>query len=289
MPLTVLPLSPFPTSAPVALGGSTPSVNLAAPRGLISGKSTSGSAVVRLLVWNAALSAWDVPVVQGQQISIVPDSTIPGGVDQVEFDVATPAYFAAQLTTAPPENDIANLTVDIGLAPGALATGVARIFSIAPAAGGLVVHAAVAGTAANVFPGPFTNPDIPRNLRVSAGVGYDGGAVTVTGTDQFDAVITEVFSSPVGGQNGVKAFKTVTGASKAAVGVDPATVSIVTPALAADNKYGVPFAIAGAYAVGQLQSTAAGQVTAINQTYNTIAFTTLDPDGTRRFNAVIQG
>lgn len=289
MSITVLPLRPFPTSAPLALGGTTPSVNIAAPRGLLSGISTSGSAVVRLLVWNAGLAAWDVMTVNGQQVNITPDSSIPGGVDQVEFDVATPAYFAAQLTTSAPNFDIANLTVDIGLAPGAVATGVAQIFSVLPAAGGVTIHAAVAGTAANTFPGPFTQPDVPRNVAVDASaLSYDGGDVTIVGTDAMDAPLTEVLT-PNGGAaaTGSKAFKTITGASKATVGVDPATVTIVTPTPAGKNHYGVGFAIAGPYGLAQ-QQTGTAESIVVDLSANTVTFGTA-PNGTIRFNAVLQG
>ena len=285
MSITVLPLSPFPTSAPVALGGSTPSVNIAAPRGLLSGKSTSGAAVVRLLVWNVALTAWDVVTRQGQQIQIVPDSSRPGGVDQVEFDVATPAYFAAQITTTPPENDIANLTCDIGLAPGASASGVAQIFSVLPGASA-TVHAAYNATDPNIFPGPITQPDVPRSIYGSASLGYDGGDITVTGTDALDRVISDTFT-PGAGSGTAKAFKTITQLEKATVGTTGA-VTVITDA-DTTTKYGVPFAVAGSYGIAQKSPSTSEPLTISTvAANNTVQFATA-PTGAIRFTAVLQG
>lgn len=282
--MSITVVTTFPTSAPVDLGGTTPSVNIAAPRGLLSGKSTAGSAVVRLLVWNVALSAWDVVTRQGQQIQIVPDSGRPGGVDQVEFDVATPAYFAAQLTTTPPENNIANLTCDIGLAPGAEASGVAQIFSVLPGATA-TVHAAYAATAANIFPGPITQPDVPRSIDGTALGGYDGGDVTITGTDALDRVISDTFTP--GTNATTKAFKTITQIEKATVGT-VGTVRINTDA-ATTTKYGVPFAIVGSYGIAQKSPSTSEPLTISTvSANNTVQFATA-PTGAIRFTAVLQG
>jgi hypothetical protein len=110
---------------------------------------------------------------------------------------------------------------------------------LAPAAASnTAVHAGYAGNSANNnFPGPFTSPDYPRTASVTSGAGYDGGAVTLTGTDQFDVAQTEAINPPGGGgtQNGVKVFKTITAAVKAAVGANPATASIGT-----GNALGLP-------------------------------------------------
>lgn len=99
-----------------------------------------------------------------------------------------------------------------------------------PAAAAVAVHAAVAGNAAaNAFPGPFTSPAIPRSLAAAAAAGYDGGALTITGTGEDDAAQTEVIT-PVAESTvqGVKIWKTVTGCSKAAVGAAAATVTLET-------------------------------------------------------------
>lgn len=100
----------------------------------------------------------------------------------------------------------------------------------ADAVGG--VHAGFAGNdLSNNFPGPFTNPDVPRGLSFTFGVGWDGGDVTPTGTDIDDAACTEVITSPGAGGGVVqstKVYKTVTSATKGAVGANPATCSIDT-------------------------------------------------------------
>jgi len=89
-----------------------------------------------------------------------------------------------------------------------------------------------AAIAANAVSRNFTvsSPAAPRNLRVTMATSWDGGDVTVTGTDQSGAAQTEVFLT---GSNvvrvGVKVFKTVTAATKGAVaGVTTNTASIGT-------------------------------------------------------------
>lgn len=107
-------------------------------------------------------------------------------------------------------------------------TGSTSLISLGTPAAGAAVHAAVAGNAvANLFPGPITQPSVPRNLSFVFAASYDGGNITVVGTDQFDQpqteVITAVASSTV---PGVRIFKTVTSITKAAVGANPATVTV---------------------------------------------------------------
>ena len=60
------------------------------------------------------------------------------------------------------------------------------------------VHADYAGSAANVWTGTFTDPVIPRNLTATFNAAWDGGTVTVTGTDQFDNAISEDFAPGAG-------------------------------------------------------------------------------------------
>lgn len=100
----------------------------------------------------------------------------------------------------------------------------------APAAKGTTnVHAGVASSAANIFPGPFTNPDVPRNLRLVFAAAYDGGNVTVVGTDQYSNAQSELIVAVAATTVvGVKIFKTVTAATKATVGATANTVSVGT-------------------------------------------------------------
>lgn len=91
------------------------------------------------------------------------------------------------------------------------------------------VHAALAGTAAVAFPGPITNPAMPRNIRAVFAASYDGGNLTITGTDQFGNTQTEtIVAAAASTVVGVKVWKTITSIVKAAVGVNAATVSIGT-------------------------------------------------------------
>lgn len=108
---------------------------------------------------------------------------------------------------------------------------------LAPAAASATgVHAAVAGNAAsNSFPGPITNPAVPRNVTAVAAAAWDGGDIVVTGTDQYGATQTETIT-PVGGTTvaGVKIFKTVTSISKTFVGAAADACSVGT-----GNKLGL--------------------------------------------------
>lgn len=103
-----------------------------------------------------------------------------------------------------------------------VAAGYAKLFLLsAPAAANLTgVHAALAATAANLFPGPITNPPIIRNLVVDFSAGWDGGNVTIVGTDQFsDAPVTEVFAAvPATTVVGLKIFRTVFSITKGIIG-----------------------------------------------------------------------
>lgn len=114
--------------------------------------------------------------------------------------------------------------------------------AVVPAAkSATAVHAAVAGNAAaNLFPGPITNPVTPRNLSAVAAASYDGGALTIVGTNQFDVAQTEVIT-PVAASTvyGTKIWKTVTSITKAAVGANAAAVSVGT-----GDKIGVVYNVA---------------------------------------------
>ncbi len=70
-----------------------------------------------------------------------------------------------------------------------------------------------------VWPGPFTDPDVPRNASITFGASWAGGDVTLTGTDYADAVLTEVIADSAGATvKGSKVFKTITGAENELVG-----------------------------------------------------------------------
>jgi hypothetical protein len=102
------------------------------------------------------------------------------------------------------------------------------------------VHASVLATAANLFPGPITNPVTARNLSAVAAAGYDGGALTVVGINQFNLAQTEIIT-PVAASTvySTKIWKTVTSITKAAIGVAAAGVSVGT-----GDKIGVGYNVA---------------------------------------------
>jgi hypothetical protein len=157
-----------------------------------------------------------------------------------------------------------------------------RFHRTTPAAKGTTdVHAAVAGNAAsNTFPGPFTNPAQPRNLRLTMATSYDGGDVVVAGTNQFDEPISETFAT---GSNvvrvGSKVFKTITGATKAAVGANAATVSIGT-----GDKIALPFRVGST--VGTLQATTTNEAVTVDAVEHAFTPTTA-PNGAIVFTLLV--
>jgi hypothetical protein len=76
--------------------------------------------------------------------------------------------------------------------------------------------------------------DVPRNLQVSYPMGWDGGEVTIVGTDAYGNAASEsYFVSVSAPQVGEIAFKTITGISKVSVGTDSANLEI-----GVGNKFG---------------------------------------------------
>lgn len=108
------------------------------------------------------------------------------------------------------------------------------------------VHASFAGNNASLaFPGPITNPVSPRNVTAVAAASYDGGNITIVGTNQFDQPQTETIVAVANSTVlGVKIWKTITSIAKAAVGAQAAGVSIGT-----GDKVGVPYNLSGAPAL----------------------------------------
>lgn len=90
------------------------------------------------------------------------------------------------------------------------------------------VHAGFAGNdGASSFPGPFTDPPIPQRLAITFAAGWDGGDITIIGTNELGANITDVvLAAPASTVNSAEEFFTVTSATKSAVGASAATVSI---------------------------------------------------------------
>jgi hypothetical protein len=73
--------------------------------------------------------------------------------------------------------------------------------------------------AGGLWVGAFTSPTVPRNATITFEAAWAGGDITLAGTDQFDAPITEVIADVAGALvSGVKVFKTITGATNELVG-----------------------------------------------------------------------
>lgn len=135
-----------------------------------------------------------------------------------------------------------NVSDDLEVLSGAGSAMVLPVITNPAAKSATAVHASLAGNAAaNLFPGPITNPTVPRNLSAVAAASYDGGSITVVGTDQFDKPVTETIVAVANSTvYGTKIFKTVTSITKGAVGANAAGVSIGT-----GDKLGIAHKLAG--------------------------------------------
>ena len=146
--------------------------------------------------------------------------------------------------------------------------GTASLISIGPVAakGTADVHALYDSTTA-AFPGPFTNPDVPRNLRVVKSALWDGGTVTVVGTDQFDAAQSETFNSTAETTVGTKIFKTVTGATKGT----PSGVAGIGASIGTGDILGVIGRLSDSVGLGFVSGI--GEAVTLDTTLNTVTFT----------------
>lgn len=132
-------------------------------------------------------------------------------------------------------------------ATGSTSTAVMATESFAaPAAKAVACHAQIVDNDVTPIAAGWTAPAIPRNLRIAFGAAWGvtpGGDVTVTGTDQDDAVATEVFvANPANTVVGAVIFKTITQATfGAGIGGAGHTIDVST-----GDKLGIiaPFAAA---------------------------------------------
>ena len=156
---------------------------------------------------------------------------------------------------------------------GALSSSVAKLFTFTNVAapGTNDVHA-LYDSAPLAWNGTFTSPATPRNLVVVKSGSWDGGTVSVTGTNQFDEVISELFPALVAGTEvGAKIFKTVVSAVKSLAGVTGNGASIGSGAI-----IGVPERVAGT--TGLLFAGTTAEAVVIDPIYSSFDSTTL-PDG----------
>lgn len=101
-------------------------------------------------------------------------------------------------------------------------------FELAPEAA--TADAIYSGLAGNDTENAFTptgQPDVPRSLTITFAADWDGGDITIHGTDQFEFPISHTEPSDPGSVTETSAvFKVVTLITKSAVGADPAEVDI---------------------------------------------------------------
>lgn len=185
------------------------------------------------------------------------------GKSRFVFRAESPGYYLVFAPSAAAA-DITEVQVnELYPASGAFSAGsaVRGMYYAAPvAADNVTVSAAVASNAANTFPGPFGAIETwGRNVRCVFAASYDGGNVTVVGTDQFGQVISETIVASAGSTvSGVKIFRTVTGISKATVGATSNTVSV-----GLGLKIGVPFQ----FGAGQEFLNGVGELATLDTTY----------------------
>jgi len=143
------------------------------------------------------------------------------------------------------------------------------------------VHAAVFGDASGpvTVTSALTNPAFPRNVSAVAGATYDGGIVTVTGTDQFGNAQTEAIT-PVAGSTvyGAKVFKTVTSVAYPGGGVG--THSTNTLSIGTGDKLGLAFDVIDTFGLGIVNG--APEAVTMDATANAATFTSV-PDGSKVF------
>ena len=151
----------------------------------------------------------------------------------------------------------------------------------APAAKGVNVHAAIASDNASAVTTSMTNPAIPRSLQVVFHSTWDGGDVTIVGTDQFDQAATETIADTPGSTvEGSKIFKTVTSINQQVVGAGGSAVATVQTG----PKLGLLTAMNAAF--GMLACNDVLEVAPTwDATYHAVTPTTA-PNGSRNFVAV---
>lgn len=164
-----------------------------------------------------------------------------------------------------------------GSVTGSTATATTAIMSIfvEPAAAGVDVHAAIASDNAAPVTTAITSPAIPRTLQVVFTALWDGGDITIAGTDQFDAVISEtILNIPGSTAHGIKIFKTVTSISNSLTGAGGG----LTATVQTGTKLGLDVLPTGPGSI----ATCDGVLDAadLNTTYGSVLFTSL-PDGVR--------
>src|SRR3990167_10642541 len=139
------------------------------------------------------------------------------------------------------------------------------------------VHASFRGDAVGTaITGAFTNPDVPRNLRIVFGATWDAGDVTLVGTDALSNSVTEVFADNPGNTvTGVRVFATVTSGSRQSTGTDPDGGNTIT--VGTEDKLGLSYVVPDSF--GLLYTNDVLEAVTIDTTYSAVTPTTLPEIG----------
>lgn len=155
-------------------------------------------------------------------IAVLAGSGVPSGATYGGQTLATGQNALAIDADAASIDALIYGTVNGGTAWTAFAPGALKWYSgtiSAPATDSTTGVHASNGDDVRPWAGPYTSPAVPRNVTITFGSAWAGGNVTITGTNQFDAAMTEVIVASAGNTvAGIKAFKTVTSITHASAG-----------------------------------------------------------------------
>lgn len=208
-------------------------------------------------------------------VAAVGDSAPAGGVTIQEVGNAVTIHFEDGVST------VANVETAI--------TASSTLIDVkTPGTGATVLTSADNFTATNLaggadgvnFPGAFSNPAIPRNVTVTFAAGWDAGDVTINGTDQFDAAVSETIADAAGTTvAGTKIFKTITSATKQSVGAAADGASI-----GYGDKIGLLAPIVSTF--GMLQTDNTGEAVTVDATYHAFTPATA-PNGVHDYKILV--
>lgn len=204
--------------------------------------------------WVATVGGLQMTVPNFNYVTIIISPNLQGGTPAPPPPPFPPLPFAAQVlqVTNPQASDGVSIN----------ATGIA------------------ANQASPVMGGVFLSPDVPRGVRIPFPIGWDGGGITVGGTDQFGAVISELLApNPGGFTDSNHVYATVTSASKALVG---ATSGVATVGFG--MRLGIIAKLANAAVIVLADNAPEG---AIIDTVNNSFVPTTQPNGTVSYGLTV--
>jgi hypothetical protein len=141
--------------------------------------------------------------------------------------------------------------------------GMAMFFIQDLAAPAVAVLAAKSGNdTTSSWTAGITSPEHPKAVRVVFAASYDGGNITLVGTDQLGRAQTEVVTAnPNNTVEGVNIWKTITSIAKGTIGANAATFTVQT-----GLKVGLPVPLLQAWGM-ELHDGIAELATAWDATY----------------------